>query len=185
MHATVLIRDGQIERRSQLASRLEMDGDVIRHAKGPHAERPVYPEGSATLHKHDDGVRVEMHGEWAMVRVIPEPPEPEYNDDGEQVNAWPEFPDPVWPDEAQAERERLDAITVSRFQAKAALDDAGLLDAIENYMTNDDVPRRVKLAWEEASFRRGSQMIADIGAELGLTEEQIDGLFIAAQEIEA
>ena len=98
MHATVMIQDGSIVKRSQWASRLEMDGDVIRHAKGPHAERPVYPEGAATLHEHDDGVRVEMRGEWAMVRVIPEPPEPEYNDDGEQTNEWPEFPDPVWPD---------------------------------------------------------------------------------------
>ena len=86
---------------------------------------------------------------------------------------------------AQAERERLDAITVSRFQAKAALDDAGLLDQVEAYMQGDDVPRRVKLAWQEAGFRRGSKMIADIGAELGLTEEQIDGLFLAAQEIDA
>ena len=86
---------------------------------------------------------------------------------------------------AQAERERLDAITVSRFQAKAALDDAGLLDQVEAYIQGDDVPRRVKLAWQEAGFRRGSKMIADIGAELGLTEEQIDGLFLAAQEIDA
>ena len=86
---------------------------------------------------------------------------------------------------AQAERERLDAITVSRFQAKAALDDAGLLDQVEAYMSGEDVPRRVKLAWQEAGFRRGSKMITVIGSELGLTEEQIDGLFIAAQEIDA
>ena len=86
---------------------------------------------------------------------------------------------------AQAERARLDAMTATRFQAKAALDDAGLLDQVEAYMQGDDVPRRVKLAWQEASFRRGSKMVADIGAELGLTEEQIDGLFLAAQEIES
>lgn len=88
-------------------------------------------------------------------------------------------------DKIQAERERLDAITVTRFQAKAALDNAGLLDSVESYMQGDDVPRLVKLAWEEASFRRGSKMIKDIGAELGLSEEQIDSLFLAAQEIEA
>ena len=93
-------------------------------------------------------------------------------------------PEPTEEEEAAQERERLNAMTATRFQAKAALDDADLLDSVEAYMAGDDVPRRVKLAWEEASFRRGSQMIADIGAELGLTEEQIDGLFIAAQEIE-
>ena len=87
--------------------------------------------------------------------------------------------------EAQAERERLDAMTASRFQAKAALDDAGLLDQVEAYMAGDDVPRRVKLAWQEASFRRGSKMVNDIGSELGLSEQDMDDLFKAAREIEA
>ena len=87
--------------------------------------------------------------------------------------------------EAQAERERLDAITVSRFQAKAALDDAGLLDEVEDYMAGDDVPRRVKLAWQEAQFRRGSRMINDLAGEFGLSEEKLDELFLAAKEIDA
>ena len=86
---------------------------------------------------------------------------------------------------AKRERERLDAMTASRFQAKAAMDDAGLLDQVEDYMAGDDVPRRVKLAWEEASFRRGSKMVNDIGAELGLSESEIDELFKVAREIEA
>lgn len=87
--------------------------------------------------------------------------------------------------EADEERQHLNAMTATRFQAKATLDDAGLLDQVEAYMAGDDVPKRVKLAWEEASFRRGSKMIQNIGEELGLSEEQIDNLFIAAQEIEA
>ena len=82
-----------------------------------------------------------------------------------------------------AERARLDAITVSRFQAKAALDDAGLLDAIEDYMSGDNVSRRVKLAWQEASFSRGSKMVQDVAGAFDLTTEQLDDLFIAAQEI--
>ena len=86
---------------------------------------------------------------------------------------------------ADAERQRLDAITVSRFQAKAALDDAGLLDAIEDYMASDDVPRRVKLAWQEAQFKRGSRMINDLAGEFDLSEEKLDELFLAAKEIEA
>ena len=86
---------------------------------------------------------------------------------------------------ADAERARLDSITVSRFQAKAALDDAGLLDAIENYMTSDDVPRRVKLAWQEAQFKRGSKMINDLSSEFDLSEKELDELFLAAKEIEA
>ena len=86
---------------------------------------------------------------------------------------------------ADAERARLDAITVSRFQAKAALDDAGLLDAIEDYMSGEDVPRRVRLAWQEAQFKRGSRMINDLAGGFGLSEEKLDELFLAAQEIEA
>ena len=84
-----------------------------------------------------------------------------------------------------AERSRLNAMTATRFQAKAALDDAGLLDQVENYMAGEDVPRRSKLAWQEASFRRGSKMVNDIGSELGLSEEEMDALFKAAREIEA
>ena len=88
-------------------------------------------------------------------------------------------------EEAQAERERLDTMTATRFQAKAAMDDAGLLDQVEAYMAGEDVPRRVKLAWQEASFRRGSNMVNQIGSELGLSQEDMDNLFIAAQEIDA
>lgn len=87
--------------------------------------------------------------------------------------------------EAQAERERLDAMTATRFQAKAALDDAGLLDQVEAYMAGEDVPRRAKLAWQEASFRRGSNMVNQIGSEFGLSEADMDQLFLAAREIEA
>ena len=90
-----------------------------------------------------------------------------------------------WEEDADAKREAMDAMTATRFQAKAALDDAGLLDQVEAYMQGDDVPRRVKLAWQEASFRRGSNVVNQIGAELDLSEADMDQLFIAAQEIEA
>ena len=86
---------------------------------------------------------------------------------------------------AEAERARLDAITVSRFQAKAALDDARLLDDIETYMASDEVPRRVKLAWQEAQFKRGSRMVNDLAGEFDLSEDKLDDLFLAAREIEA
>lgn len=110
---------------------------------------------------------------------------------GFTLDDFPDAPLPPIPDkspdekEAQAERERLDAMTATRFQAKAALDDAGLLDQVEAYMDGEDVPRRVKLAWQEASFRRGSNMVNQIGAELGLSEADMDNLFLAAQEIDA
>lgn len=84
---------------------------------------------------------------------------------------------------ADHERERLDAIVISRFQAKAALLQADMLGAVEAYIdaTEDAL---VKLAWAEAGFRRGSAMVNSIGAQLGLTEQQLDDLFTTAQTIE-
>ena len=87
--------------------------------------------------------------------------------------------------EEKKERARLDSMTATRFQAKVALDEAGLLDTVEEYMSGDEVPRRVKLAWEEASFTRGSKLINEIGSELGLSQEEMDNLFKTAREIEA
>ena len=85
--------------------------------------------------------------------------------------------------EAKAERERLDSITVTRFQAKAALLDAGLLEDVQTYIDGSADPI-VKLAWEEAGFRRDSNLMNQIGGELGLSEAQMDELFLTAQEIE-
>jgi len=85
----------------------------------------------------------------------------------------------------KAEREELDRISVSRFQAKVALYEAGLLEQVQEYMEGPEVPMKVKLAWEEASFQRGSNMANTIGSELGLSASEIDDLFKAAQEVEA
>ena len=116
---------------------------------------------------------------WRDIPVSSERPSPYHVpvvEDGEHMG---------WEEDADAKREAMDAITATRFQAKAALDDAGLLDQVETYMQGDDVPRRVKLAWQEASFRRDSNVVNQIGAELDLSEADMDQLFIAAQEIEA
>ena len=86
-------------------------------------------------------------------------------------------------DQAKAER-ILNPVpeTVSRFQAKAALHQWGLLEQVQDLVANsDDV--LLKLAWDEASFNRSSQMIANITEELGLTGEQVDDLFRTAAQI--
>lgn len=73
--------------------------------------------------------------------------------------------------------------TVSRFQAKAALMQAGLLDQVE--MTIAEAGPLVQLAWAEAvEFRRISPTIATLAAELELTDEAVDDLFRAAMQIE-
>lgn len=71
----------------------------------------------------------------------------------------------------------------SRFQAKAALHNAGLLTAADAAVAAaDDL---TKMAWADATeFRRNSPTIAAIGAALGLADAEIDDLFNAAIQIE-
>lgn len=73
---------------------------------------------------------------------------------------------------------------ISRFQARAALMDAGLLADVELSLSHADP--LTQLAWAEAiEWRRDSPTIAAIGAAIGLKETDIDNLFIAAAEIRA
>lgn len=75
-------------------------------------------------------------------------------------------------------------MVVSRFQARAALMQAGLLDAVEQAVAQADALTR--MAWAEAvELRRTSPAIAAIAAAVGLTEAQLDALFRTAMAIEA
>lgn len=70
---------------------------------------------------------------------------------------------------------------VTAFQAKAALDAAGLYDAVEAMMADAATPRIYKLAWREAQvFRRDSPTVLAMASTLGLTSAQVDDLFINA-----
>ena len=76
--------------------------------------------------------------------------------------------------------------SVSRFQARMALRQAGLFDAVEAMMAHPDTPIIAVEAWQAAQeFRRISPTIAAMGQALGLTDEQLDDLFIVAGGIEA
>ena len=77
-------------------------------------------------------------------------------------------------------------MVVSRFQAKAALAQAGLLDSVETLIKNAETPLVARLAWQDAQeFRRLSPTIETIGHALGLTDAQMDQLFETAKTIEA
>lgn len=68
---------------------------------------------------------------------------------------------------------------VSRFQARVAMLDAGILADVEASLAGAGV--LAQMAWAEATeFRRNSPMIAEIAAGLGLSPEQVDDLFMAA-----
>ena len=88
----------------------------------------------------------------------------------------------ITPEEQLAEERS--AMVVSRFQARAALLQAGLLPAVEAAMPEADPIAR--LAWDEAvEFRRLSPTIATLAASLGLSDTDLDALFRAARGIEA
>jgi len=89
--------------------------------------------------------------------VEPEPPEPQ--------------PEPV-------------PQTISRFQARAALHQAGYLAQMQTAIESADPI--VKMAWEDATeFRRNSPTVLAFAETLGLTDEQLDEMFRTAAQIEA
>ncbi len=74
---------------------------------------------------------------------------------------------------------------VTRYQARAALYKAGLLDDVEGFMALPNADRLLILAWQDAqTFRRHSPMVIDLGVVLGLSAAQIDELFIVAAAID-
>ena len=84
--------------------------------------------------------------------------------------------------EEWALRKRREQMQVTRYQAKMALMEADLLDQAEAIVAASE-DARLKLAWQEAGFIRLSALVDQVGAELGLTPEQLDDLFIRAAQI--
>lgn len=74
--------------------------------------------------------------------------------------------------------------SVTRFQAKAALLNAGLLSQVETAIAGASALAR--LAWAEAAtFERQSPTIAEMAAALKLSDDQVDDLFRQASGITA
>lgn len=75
---------------------------------------------------------------------------------------------------------------VSRFQALAALMQAGLLDAVQAWADDTDTDPLHRLAFTTATeFHRDSPTLAAGAAALGWSDAQLDALFIAAASIKA
>lgn len=71
---------------------------------------------------------------------------------------------------------------VTMRQARLALHSAGILPAVETYMATAD--KAIQIEWEFAdTVRRNSALVTGIGSQLGLTDEQIDGLFALAKAL--
>lgn len=74
---------------------------------------------------------------------------------------------------------------VTRFQALAALHNAGMLDQVEAMMAHPGTDKLTVLAWQNAlDFKRTSPMVLAMAGVLSLTDQQLNDLFIAASQIE-
>jgi len=78
-------------------------------------------------------------------------------------------------------------VSVSMRQAKRALLAAGLLDLADQAIAGiaDDTERRAaQIDWTSATdVRRDWPLVASIAQALGLTDQQIDALFVAASQL--
>lgn len=81
--------------------------------------------------------------------------------------------------------ELVASMEVTPYQARIALHMAGMLATVEAMMDNPATPAEAKIAWEYAiTFQRNSPFIMSLGPALGLTDAQIDDLFLAASKVE-
>ena len=78
-------------------------------------------------------------------------------------------------------------LLVTATQAKLALIDAGLYeyaDGMVSVREGEPGGYRFRVVWDAANWYRSSPELNAIAADMGLTEEQVDGLFIAAAGID-
>lgn len=84
--------------------------------------------------------------------------------------------DPGWVDPASI------PTSVTPLQARKALRAAGLKASVDAWITQQD--EETQEAWEFAvEIERNSDVIVNAAASLGLTDEQVDNLFIAASQL--
>jgi len=95
-------------------------------------------------------------------------------DEGQPVPPGATVPPPIDPNTVPQ--------VVTRRQALLALLAAGKLDQIDLLIQN--APRAVQIAWEAAgTFERNNPLIETMAPQLGLTEADVDGLFIEAAQL--
>ena len=77
-------------------------------------------------------------------------------------------------------------MVLSRFQARAVLRRYGYRDQIDQMMAAPETDALAVDAWNDASeFRRLSPMLNGLGAQLGITEDELDLMFEEGIAIEA
>lgn len=82
---------------------------------------------------------------------------------------------------------KLPPTKVTARQARRALLEVGLLDDVEaalDSITDEALKKKIKIDWEYATeIERNSEFVAMITEKLGMTSEQVEGLFVLANTL--
>ena len=71
--------------------------------------------------------------------------------------------------------------SITPLQAKLQLFELGLLDEVDTLVSTD---RKVQLYWEYAlTIERNNEILLSMATQLGLTNEQLDDMFIQASKL--
>jgi len=113
----------------------------------------------------------------------------EYSTEEEMVMAWDGklYVESQIPEKSQEqlELERQASIPseITAYQARAVLDDYGLLEQVEAAMPL--LNKKIQIAWEYAlTFKRNHPFIQSLISQFGITEAQLDEMFIAGANYE-
>ena len=74
--------------------------------------------------------------------------------------------------------------TLTNYQGKVTLDAFQIYDTVETYMLSDQASRAAKFAWTTGAFERQGQFILECMVKFGLTDEQVDQMFIYGAKVQ-
>jgi len=83
--------------------------------------------------------------------------------------------------EANADLYRRQGMTVSNKQLRLALNDAGVYGDVESAMAKSTNTTELEIHWNfSTTVNRLDSWVVEVGAELGMDDDQLDALFEAA-----
>lgn len=122
----------------------------------------------------------ELLAEYGVYPVVPTDP-PEVTSYQRAIEAPPAFVDGAWRQQWTIAAAPVPDVITPR-QCRIMLAHHGLLSKVEAAVSNMD--EATKITWEYAvEFRRDHAMLTAMAAQLGMSDEQLDQLFMAAAQI--
>lgn len=73
---------------------------------------------------------------------------------------------------------------LTNYQGKVTLDAFQIYEEVELYMQLETTPRAAKLAWATGAFERQGSLILSLANDFGITDEQLDVMFIYGSQVQ-